>query len=96
MIPSSTCSASDSIENVPTNSMATQWGDKEKKQVIVNNYYIKDKMEGWKQVKQSEISPDISRIQVHTKPNEISPNQTTLKTTTNEGSKTLEEHLGTQ
>ena len=42
MIPSSTCSASDPTENVPTNSLATQWGDREEKQVIVNNYYIKD------------------------------------------------------
>ena len=46
MIPSSTCSASDPTENVPTNSLVTQWGDKEEKQVIVNNYYIRDKAEG--------------------------------------------------
>ena len=58
MIPSSTCSASDPTENVPTNSLAMQWGDKEEKQVIVNNYYIRDKEEGWKQVKQGEISPN--------------------------------------
>ena len=56
MIPSSTCSASDPTENVPTNSLAIQWGDKEERQVIVNNYYIRDKAEGWKQVKQSKIS----------------------------------------
>ena len=47
MIPSSTCSSSDPTENVPTNSLATQWGDKElEKQVIVNSYYIGDKQEG--------------------------------------------------
>ena len=47
MIPSSTCSSSDPTENVPTNSLATQWGDKEpEKQVIVKNYYIRDKQEG--------------------------------------------------
>ena len=40
MIPSSTCSASDTTENAPTNSLATQWGHKEEKQMIVNNYYL--------------------------------------------------------
>ena len=55
MILSSTCSTSDPTENVPTNSLATQWGDKEEKQVIVNNYYIKDQTGGWKQVKQNEV-----------------------------------------
>ena len=52
MIPSSTCSSSDPTENVPMNSLVTQLGNKEmEKQVIVNNYYIRDKEEGWKQVK---------------------------------------------
>ena len=91
MIPSSTCSASDSTENVPTNSFVTQWGDKEEKQVIVNNYYIRDKAEGWKQVKQSEISQNTSKTHTQTKLSEISPNETTLEITTNEGLKTLEE-----
>ena len=97
MIPSSTCSTSDSMEAIPTNSLATQWGDKEKKQVIVNNYYIRDQAEGWKQVKQSEISPDTSRTHTQTKPNEISPNQTTSEAIMNESSKTSEEnfpHMG--
>ena len=67
MIPSSTCSTSDSTENVPTNSLAMQWGDKEEKQMIVNNYYIKEQTGGWKQVKQSEISPNISRTRAQTK-----------------------------
>ena len=58
MIPSSTCSSSDPTENVPMKSLATQLGDKEpEKQVIVNNYYIRDKEEGWKQMKVSEILP---------------------------------------
>ena len=91
MIPSSTCSASDPTENVPTNSLATQWGDKEEKQVIVNNYYIRDKEEGWKHVKQGEISPNTSKSHTQIKSSEISPNETTLEVTTNEGSKTLEE-----
>ena len=43
----------------PMNSLATQLGDKESgKQVIVSNYYIRDKEEGWKQVKLREISPN--------------------------------------
>ena len=86
MILSSTCSVSDSTENIPTNSLATQWGKKEGTQVIVNNYYIKDKAEGWKQVKQSKISPNTSKTHTQTKSNEISPNQTTLEITMNEGS----------
>ena len=41
MIPSSICNSSDSTENVPMNSLATQLGDKEpEKQVIVNSYLI--------------------------------------------------------
>ena len=91
MIPSSTCSASDPTENVPTNSLAMQWGDKEEKQVIVNNYYIKDKAEGWKQVKQGEILPNTSRSHTQIKSDEISPNETMLEVMTNEGLKTLEE-----
>ena len=67
MIPSSTCRASDPTEKVPTNSLATQWGDKEEKQVIVNNYYTRDKTEGWKQVKQSEISPDTPKSHTRSK-----------------------------
>ena len=91
MIPSSTCSASDPTENVSTNSLATQWGDKEEKQVIVNNYYIRDKEEGWKQVKQGEISPNTSRSHMQTKSSKILPNETTLEVATNEISKALEE-----
>ena len=91
MIPSSTCSASDPTENVTTNSLATQWGDKEEKQVIVNNYYIRDKAEGWKHVKQGEISPNTSKSHTQIKLSEISLNETTLEVTTNKGSKTLEE-----
>ena len=91
MIPSSTCSASDSTENVPTNSLATQWGDKEEKQVIVNNYYIRDKEEGWKHTKQSEISPNTSTSNTQMKSSKILPNETMLEATTNEISKTVEE-----
>ena len=84
MIPSSTCSASGPTENVPTNSLATQWGDKEDKQVIVNNYYIRDKVEGWKQVKQGEILLNTSKSRTQTKSSKISPDETTLEITTKE------------
>ena len=93
MIPSSTCSASDSTEHVHTNSLATQGGDKEEKQVIVNNYYIKEQTGGWKQVEQSEISPNTQRTCIQTKTSEISPNQTTLEVPMNENSRTLEENF---
>ena len=93
MIPSSTCSTSDPTENVPTNSLATQWGDKEEKQVIVNNYYIRDKEEGWKHIKQGEISPNTSRSHTQIKSKEILPNETMLEVMANEVSKTLEEPL---
>ena len=80
MIPSSTSSSSDPTENVPTNSLATQWGDKEpEKQVIVNNYYIRDKEEGWKQVKSSEILLNNSRSYTQNRPSEILPNETTME-----------------
>ena len=72
MIPSSTCSSSDPIESDPVNSMATHTSDREmghpenkqtwtegEKQVIVNNYYISDRENGWKQLARGEILPDI-------------------------------------
>ena len=61
MIPSSTCSASDPTENVPTNSLATHWGDKEEKQVIVNNYYIRDKAEGWKTKTRQDLTKYVKK-----------------------------------
>ena len=76
-----------------TNSLATQWGDKEEKQVIVNNYYIRDQAEGWKQVKQSEISPNTSRTHTQTKSNEILPNQTMSEVITNDSLKISEVNL---
>ena len=91
MIPSSMCSTSDPTENVPINSLATQWGDREEKQVIVNNYYIRDKAEGWRHVKQGETSPSISKSHTQIKSSEILPNETTLEVTAKEGLKTLEE-----
>ena len=82
MIPLSTCSASDLTENVHMNSLITQ-PTQQDKQVIVNNYYIKDKGEGWKQVKAGEISPENSESFIQSKPSEISPNDTTMEITIN-------------
>ena len=61
--------------------------------MVVNNYYIKDQAGGWKQVKQSEISPNTSRTCTQTKASEISPNQTTLEVPTREGLRTLQENF---
>ena len=92
MIPSSTCSSSDPTENAPINSLATQLCDKElEKQVIVNNYYIRDKEEGWKQVKASEISPNNPRSYTQNKPSKISPSETMMEVTVNETSKNSED-----
>ena len=78
MILASTCSSSDPTESAPMNIILTQPGDKEtEKQIIVNNYYISDKEEGWKQVKASEISPNSSRNGTQNRFSEISPNKTT-------------------
>ena len=73
MIPSSTGSSLDPIESTPMNSMVTQPSYREaeeaqfkqtskdsEKQMIVNNYYISDKDNGWKQLKEGEILPNMS------------------------------------
>ena len=78
MIPLSTCSASDPTKNMHMNSLITQ-PTQQDKQVIVNNYYIKDKGEGWKQVKAGEISPENSESFIQSKPSEILPNDTTME-----------------
>ena len=94
MIASSTCSSSDPTENVPMNSLATQLCDKEpEKQVIVNNHYIRDKKEGWKQAKVSEILPNNSRSYTQNKPSKISPNETMMEVTINQTSKNSKESL---
>ena len=65
MIPSSAGSSLHSAENAATNSMVSQLtengteriGHKQdrEKQVIVYNYYMNDRREGWKQVEKNEI-----------------------------------------
>ena len=94
MIPSSTCSSSDPAERFPMNSIVTQPGDKEtEKQVIVNNYYISDKEEGWKQVKVSKISPDSSRNYTQNRLSEIVPNKGMMENPNNQFTTVSEESL---
>ena len=89
MIPSSTCSSADPIESAPVNSMVTQPSDREveesepkqtpterKKQVIVNNYYISDKENGWKQLMEGKIPPNISGNTSQRTSSEISSDKT--------------------
>ena len=93
-IPSSTCSSSDLAKSVPMNSMVTQLGDKEtEKQVIVNNYYISDKEEGWKQVKANKISSDSSRNYTQNRLSGIAPNKATVENPNNQFTTVSEESL---
>ena len=68
MIPSSTCSSMDPVESAPVNSLVLQPAERSmegtelrqasmerEKQVVVNNYYISDGKEGWKQLEKSKI-----------------------------------------
>ena len=49
-------------------------GPKEKeKQVIVNNYYINDRKEGWKQLEKGEIPPKILEGKMQRDSSEILP-----------------------
>ena len=72
MIPSSTGSSIDPVESAPVNSMVTQQscrGPEEmsfkqtvkdnEKYKIINNYYISDRENGWKQLQKGEISPNM-------------------------------------
>ena len=71
MIPSSTCSSMDPVDSAPVNSLVSQSSERDieggelkqgptekEKQVIVNNYYISDRKEGWKQLEKGEIPPN--------------------------------------
>ena len=72
MIPSSRCSSLDPVDSAPVNSLATQPSERDteglefkqvlkekEKQVIVNNYYIGYKENGWKQLVEGKILPNI-------------------------------------
>ena len=68
MIPPSTCSSMDPMESALVNSLVSQPAERSmegtepkqvsmerEKQLIVNNYYISDGKEGWKQLEKNEI-----------------------------------------
>ena len=91
MIPSSTCSSMDPVGSAPVNSLVSQsskrgieggelkQGPTEKeKQVIVNNYYISDRKEGWKQLEKGEIPPNTLEDKTQRNSSEISPEKSYL------------------
>ena len=47
--------------------------------MIVNNYYISDRENGWKQLARGEILPDIQGDKTQGNYSEISPNKTLLE-----------------
>ena len=92
MIPLSGCSSVDPVDSAPVNSLVTQPSRKDieglefkqipkekEKQVIVNNYYIGDKENGWKQLVRGEIPLDIPGDKTHGNYSKISPNKTLLE-----------------
>ena len=91
MIPSSTCSSMDPVDSAPVNSLVSQSSERgieggelkqvsmeKEKQVIVNNYYINDRKEGWKQLEKGEIPPNILKGKAHRNSSEISPEKSYL------------------
>ena len=92
MIPSSGCSSVDPVDSAPVNSLVTQRSERDieglefkqipkekEKQVIVNNYYISDRENGWKQLVRGKILPDILGDKTQGNYSEISPNKTLLE-----------------
>ena len=92
MIPSSGCSSLDPANSAPVNSLVTQLSERDiegmeskqvskenEKQVIVNNYYIGDRENGWKQLTKGEILPNIQGDKTQGNSSEISPNNTHLE-----------------
>ena len=92
MIPLSGCSSVDPVDSALVNSMVTQPSERDieglefkqipkekEKQVIVNNYYISDRENGWKQLVRGEIPPDIPGDKTQGNYSEISPNKTLLE-----------------
>ena len=85
MIPSSTYSSMDPVDSTPVNSLVSQSSKRgieggelkqvsmeKEKQVIVNNCYINDRKEGWKQLENGEIPPYILEGKAHRNSSEIS------------------------
>ena len=46
--------------------------------MVVNNYYISDRKEGWKQLEKGEIPPNIIEGKAHRNSNEILPERSYL------------------
>ena len=91
MIPSSTCSSMDPVDSAPVNSLVSQSSGRgieggelkqvsmeKEKQVIVNNYYINDRKEGWKQLEKGKIPPNILEGKAHRNSSKISPEKSYL------------------
>ena len=91
MIPSSTCSSMDPVDSAPVNSLVSQSSERgieggelkqgateKEKQVIVNNYYINDRKEGWKQLEKGEIPPNTHEGKIQRNSSEISPEKSYL------------------
>ena len=91
MIPSSACSSMDPVNSAPVNNLALQSSQRsidggelkqismeKEKQVIVNNYYITDREEGWKQLERGEIPPNILENKTQRNSSEISPGKLLL------------------
>ena len=86
MIPSSTCSSMDPVDSAPVNSLVSQSSKRgieggelkqvsteKEKQVIVNNYSINDRKEGWKQLEKGKIPPNTLKGKAHRNSSEILP-----------------------
>ena len=91
MIPSSTCSSMDPVDSAPVNSLVSQSSERgieggelkqgpmeKEKQVVVNNYYINDRKEGWKQLEKGEIPPNTLEGKTQGDSSEISPEKSYL------------------
>ena len=81
----------DPVDSAPVNSLVSQSSErgiergelkqvstKKEKQVIVNNYYINDRKEGWKQLEKGEIPPNILEGKAHRNSSKISPEKSYL------------------
>ena len=91
MIPSSTCSSMNPVDSTPVHSLISQSSERgieggelkqvsmeKEKQLIVNNNYINDRKEGWKQLEKGKIPPNILKGKAHRNFSEISPEKSYL------------------
>ena len=91
MIPSSTYSSMDPVDSAPVNSLVLQSSERgieggelkqgpteKEKQVIVNNYYISDRKEGWKQLEKGEIPPNTLEGKTQRNSSKIPPEKSYL------------------